>query len=432
MRRSITEFGAKAEPDRLDTEAIQKALDACAEAGGGTVDVPPGVFRSGTLTMRSHTTLNLEPGATLLGPGSIDGYRPIPFAWDLYPHTLSFINAMGERDVRITGSGSIDLNGRAFADRENIQTGLPEDKRHLLTPEQLKSCHYTMPPRERRPNRLIFFHDCEDVEVSGVEILDSPTWALVFSRCRNIRVAGARVRNDLRIPNSDGIHCCGCENVLISECFVEGGDDCVALTGIAEPSAVTRRVIIESCVFRSASAALRIGFQAGKIEDVIARGLTIHDSNRAVLVCAGAGGYVRNVLVSDLIARTRIYPGPWWGKGEPLLVCAGDSTSSSIEGVAVRNVRAFAENGIVVYGKDGNIRDLTLADWNMELSYGAARPLYGSYLDLSPEPCVPMPDAATRIPWLVARGVVGLKSSGVEISRSSSDARPFSTERLDL
>src|SRR5580693_20002 len=62
----VREFGAKADGVTFDTEAIQKALDACGRSGGGTVTFSPGTYLSKPLTLRTKSTVLLEEGATLL------------------------------------------------------------------------------------------------------------------------------------------------------------------------------------------------------------------------------------------------------------------------------------------------------------------------------------------------------------------------------
>jgi polygalacturonase len=62
----VRKYGAVGDGRTFDTAAVQKAIDACGLAGGGTVRIPPGTYRCQPLNLRSHTTLDLAKGATLL------------------------------------------------------------------------------------------------------------------------------------------------------------------------------------------------------------------------------------------------------------------------------------------------------------------------------------------------------------------------------
>lgn len=70
----ITDFGAIADSDELQTEKIQKAIDECFKNGGGTVIVPEGVYLTGGIRIRSNCTLYLKSGATLKGSLSTEDY----------------------------------------------------------------------------------------------------------------------------------------------------------------------------------------------------------------------------------------------------------------------------------------------------------------------------------------------------------------------
>ena len=116
----ITTHGALGDGKTLNTKAIQAAVDQCAAQGGGTVVVPPGTFLSGTVELKSNITVSLSPGAILRGSGNIDDYPPIPFRHNELGQVRSLLWAIGQTDLRITGSGVIDLNDPAFIDFKPI------------------------------------------------------------------------------------------------------------------------------------------------------------------------------------------------------------------------------------------------------------------------------------------------------------------------
>src|SRR5690348_13441933 len=99
----ITAYGAKADGRSNDAASIQKAIDACHRAGGGTVYIPAGNFLTGTIVLKSNVTLHLSPGATLWGSRRIEDYEPV-----------HLIYAQDAENITIEGAGTINGNGDAF------------------------------------------------------------------------------------------------------------------------------------------------------------------------------------------------------------------------------------------------------------------------------------------------------------------------------
>src|SRR5438874_5008260 len=70
---NVRDFGAKGDGKTLDTAALQAAIDACTDAGGGTVLVPAGTFLIATVELKSNVTLHIAASGKLLGTD--DGTR---------------------------------------------------------------------------------------------------------------------------------------------------------------------------------------------------------------------------------------------------------------------------------------------------------------------------------------------------------------------
>jgi polygalacturonase len=106
---NVRDFGAVGDGSTVNTAAIQKAIDACRDAGGGRVVVPRGVFVSGTLRLHSHVELHLEGGAVLKGSPNLSDYQ-------LGGQVVGLLYSENVENVSITGRGQIDGNGDAFMD----------------------------------------------------------------------------------------------------------------------------------------------------------------------------------------------------------------------------------------------------------------------------------------------------------------------------
>ncbi len=70
----IAKYGAVGDGNRLNSAAINEAIDAAHAAGGGTVYFPPGTWLSGSIHLKSNVTLFLEPGATILATSDPKAY----------------------------------------------------------------------------------------------------------------------------------------------------------------------------------------------------------------------------------------------------------------------------------------------------------------------------------------------------------------------
>lgn len=413
MRTRITDHGAVADGSTLNTAAIQTAIDACSQADGGTVVVPPGRFVTGTLELCSRVSLYLEAGAVLVGSTSLADYRDNGFE-HVNNHfsaaeggkSLSLIYADGAEDTGIHGPGAIDMSSDAFFDFDTLKPmrGVaPED----LTPEQRAEATVV---KKDGPTLPIFFANCTRVEISDVRLVNAPSWTINFTDCRDVKVHHITIRDDLRVPISDGIHICGSTDVIITDSVISCGDDCVAITGVTSWNGVSERIVISNCTMQSSSAGLRVGFLASKVRDVVVSNIAIHDSSRGFTIFAGDDGWVENVSIENVVMRTRVRAGNWWGKGEPLVICAAQS-SGRIEHVRVRGVTACSENGAVIAGDAKNVRDVLLEDWSLELSRGPSHELFGRVIDLEPSGTLPAPQG--RAPWLNAWQAAGLRIANV-------------------
>jgi polygalacturonase len=115
----VRDFGAAGDGQRKDTAAIQAAIESCAKGGGGTVFLPPGHYLTGAVTLRSHITLDVGPGAVILGSENPADY---PLHENVYggerKSLSSLIYADGVEDITLTGRGTIDGQGQVWWKRQ--------------------------------------------------------------------------------------------------------------------------------------------------------------------------------------------------------------------------------------------------------------------------------------------------------------------------
>ena len=271
----------------LCTDAIQRAIDTVSDSGGGTVRVPPGVFRTGAVFLKPGVTLHLEEGAVLLGSTDLADYprRVTRIEGHFEPWPVALINAHGLQGVTVTGSGTLDGCGKpfwvAFWKRR-------AENRHCTNLEV------------ERP-RLMFFDSCRDVTVEGITLKDSGFWNLHLYNCQNVLVDGVTIRaphgdppkihdqeqpwNEIsvdRAPSSDGIDVDSSQDVTIRRCTISNGDDCIALKGTKGPLAMDDKasppvedILIEDCTFLHGHGMVTCGSEATVVRNVVVRNCRI-------------------------------------------------------------------------------------------------------------------------------------------------------------
>lgn len=362
-RIDVREHGATGDGTTLDTAAIQAAVEACAAAGGGIVVLPAGgTYLSGTITLRSHVEFHVERGAVLQGSGDWADYTGrIPVTalsgGELTDQSLEsgmLLTALDAEQVAITGGGVIDGAGRSFV------TGTVEDGSiHTMTAQ--------------RPF-TVFLRHCTNVTVRDVTLRDGALWTLRLSGCADVLVSGLRIRNDLRLPNSDGIDLDRCRDVRISDCDIVAGDDGISLKTCEEfPDwGPCENVVISTCTITSTSSAVVVGVDAvAPIRNVVVTNCVIRSSNRGLSVNLGQAGDCENILFSHIICETRRFGDGWWGHGEPVYVAVRPwhQDVGRLRNVRFVDILARSENGVVVHGDTpDHIQGLLLQGVRVELA----------------------------------------------------------------
>lgn len=289
--RTITDFGARGDGETVNTAAIQKAIDACGLAGGGTILVPPGCFLSGPLTLRSHVTLRLESGAVLRAVPRMDGWPKLddPYSGqeggrrEFQP----FLYGQDQQDISIEGRGTIDGNGAVW----------------WAAAQQLRS------ERTRRP-RLLCLNGCRDVRLSGFTAMNSACWTINPVCCENVTIEGLTVRNPYDSPNTDGINPDSCRCVRIIGCMVDVGDDCITIKAGTETHrrpadrASCEHIAISDCHLMHGHGGVVCGSEVhGWVRNVVISNCTMSGTDMGLRFKSrrGTGGGIRNVRASNLI-----------------------------------------------------------------------------------------------------------------------------------
>jgi len=343
----IRKYGAVGDGTTLDTAAIQRAIDEAAAAGKGARVLVPGGKRYliGGLQLRGGIEFHLADDAELL----------VGTEAALFPERAA-LHALEAHGLRITGTGQINGRARDFMVRFN-------EEREIWQ------------PKEFRP-RLAVLTGCHDLDVRDVTFHDAPSWTLHLLGCQGVRVDGVKIRNQLDVPNCDGIDPDHCRDVEIQNCDIACGDDAIVIKATAEGAAYggSHNIRVRDCVLATQDSGVKIGTETvSDIRGIRFERCEIKSSCRGCTIQLRDGGNVSDIEFRDIHFTARYHSAPWWGRGEAISFTAfprtPDSKLGTISNVRVVNLTGRAENSVRISGSpQSRIRDVRFE--HVDLTFG--------------------------------------------------------------
>ncbi|KAJ8891353.1 hypothetical protein PR048_010869 [Dryococelus australis] len=276
--------------DGDDTEAIQKALDACAK--GKIVALTSGTFYSGPLSIPSGVSLLVDDGVVLKA-------IPNPTLYDLGAKTCgtldqygvgckSFITILGAKGSGIYGKGTIDGQANVTMTGKNLSWW-------QLSHEALKAHNYQNNPM------LVQINNSVDITLYQVTLINSPFYTVTGYETDGLTVWGLTILAPASARNTDGVDPIGCQNVTIAHCFISIGDDHVAIKALTAPS---RHISVFNNHFEHGNA-LAIGSEVNHgASEVTVANLTFNGSNTGIHIKSNTfrGGHVVNITYDNICA----------------------------------------------------------------------------------------------------------------------------------
>jgi len=357
---NVRDLGATGDGVTLDTGAIQKAFDACAETGG-TVVLPKGRYLSKPLTIGTRTTLLIEEGAMLVASTNQNDFLKVPGDWLKAKGNGDFVPFLTGKDlenVTIAGKGIIEGSGHVWWEEA-------EKARQRVS-------GYTLP----RPN-LIVLTRAKNLVVRDVTIQNSPKFHLMPTECDDVLITNVTILAPDPAANTDAIDPSVSRRVTITKCLIDVGDDNVAVKSgkrFDGREFACEDLTITDCIFRHGHG-MSIGSETvGGVKNVIVRNCKFEGTENGIRIKSDRkrGGTVENVLCENItmsnvvgaITITSYYPKiPTNDVAQPKT-----DTTPSYRNITIRNLTATSTKfaGVIVGLPESHIENVLLENVSID------------------------------------------------------------------
>ena len=352
---NVMDFGARGNGISDDAIAIQKAVDACTNAGGGDVVFSANhTFLSGPVQLKSNVNIVLETNSVWKANPDESIYHLSAFGKN-EGEGMMWIWAKDVENLSFSGHGTIHGNGIRFMGAE------------LFDSYELKPVT-TFDPRPH----VLTLMGVRNLNIRDITIREGAYWTVHLIGCDGAVIDGISLLNNLKIRNGDGIDIDHSKNVRIANCHITSGDDAICLKNRREfeEYGSCHDIVVTNCVMESRSCTVKIGSEnMDSIYNVVIDNCVIKGSNRGLGIQNRDEGTVSNVVFSNIILDCQLWSDVWWGKAEPIYVTSyprangnhkdanwrfpkGQTVGScgEVSHIYFNNIYATSENGCFIGG----------------------------------------------------------------------------------
>jgi polygalacturonase len=296
-----TNYRLVADGATLNTQQLQHYIDDAARCHG-IVTLPAGTYRTGALFLKSGVTLKLDKDVTLIGSQNIADYPEMPTRVAgleiIWPAAL--LNVYQQSDVKITGTGTIDGDGKIFWDSYWA----------LRKIEEPKGLRWASDYDAKRP-RLIQIFDSSHVTLGGgLNLHRSGFWTVHICYSHDISVDGLTIRNNIggRGPSTDGIDIDSSNNVEVQHADISVNDDALCLKAGRDADGLrvnrpTTNIRIHDNIVREGAAGVTFGSEtSGGFRHIEAWNITTTSDVPVGILFKSAhtrGGFAEDIQLHD-------------------------------------------------------------------------------------------------------------------------------------
>ena len=334
---SLTEYGGVGNGIALNTDAFKKAIQALSEKGGGKLVVPPGIWFTGPIELKSNINLHLEKGSVILFSPDLDLYPLVDVIFEGLStrRCQSPVSGKNLVNVGITGEGSINGSGQAWRPLKKSKVTDSKWKEMTQSGGVFRAKDYWFPSAKSLkgqemsdmnvPNGkltekewndikdflrpvMISFVECKNVLLEGVLFENSPSWNIHPLMCENVIIDRIFARNPEYAQNGDGLDVESCKNVLVVNSTFDVGDDGICIKSGKDEEGrkrarSTENVIVDNCKVFQGHGGFVVGSEmSGNVRNISVSNCEFLGTDVGLRFKSnrGRGGVVENIYINNI------------------------------------------------------------------------------------------------------------------------------------
>ena len=323
---NVVDYGAVSGGKTKIDQAVSKAIDLASEHGGGTIFIPAGEWLTGPIHFKSNINIHLDAGCVLKFSDDFDDYLPmVKVRWqgtECVNFSPLFYGYRCE-NISITERGTIDGQGTKwwryaeqlkaeYKKKGKIETTskwqemFKELNKNVIQPDiyNWTEANYMRPP-------FIQPYECKNVLIQGIKIINSPWWTVTPVYCEDVTIDNISIYNPPESMNTDGIDPDACKNVIISNCYISVGDDCIAVKSGRDEDGrrvgkACENITITNCVMLRGHGGVSLGSEmSGGIKNVVVSNCVFDGTNKGIRIKTqrGRGASIEDARFSNIVMR---------------------------------------------------------------------------------------------------------------------------------
>jgi DNA sulfur modification protein DndE len=336
---NIMNYGAVADGMTLNSSAINKAIEACAKSGGGTVLIPQGSYVTGPIIMKSNIDLHIAKNALVIFSPDFNQYPLVVSSFEGVDaaRCQSPVVAENLENIAITGQGVMNGNGYYWRPVKKDKLTESQWKNHLkdfggvLTADKKmwyasekalkgsltnnigkltggkKLADFEDVKDFLRPN-MIRVYQCKNILIQDVTFENSPAWTTHLMMSEHITLKNLKVKNPWYGTNTDALDLESCKNALVEDCNFDTGDDGITIKSGRDAEGrkrgmPTQDIIVNNCTVYHSHGGFVVGSEmSGGAKNLYVSNSTFIGSDIGLRfkTTRGRGGTVENVYVNNV------------------------------------------------------------------------------------------------------------------------------------